>query len=362
MGYISFIGFTKKKQAIFHILGWLVFIAYEVSFVTLIRRDKADVSLLVGYIFPYCINISLFYFHSLVIMPFGWGKEQRNILSFFLLVIVELLIYLLFMGFVGWSFLITKEGFFTSLYPTRIKFIQQLWRGIYFLIFGTAYWLIQKSFSNEQKLKEAETTALLKQQEKKELELKLISTQNAFLQTQINPHLLFNTLSFIHSEVQQVSTKASDALIVLSEMMRYSLSGTKADGKVLLGQEIEQIENLIKLNQFRFNDQLCIELKKTGDFDHLQIIPLLLLPFVENLFKYADLTDRNHTVKIHIQLIGSTLHFKTKNKKRTATSIKSHQIGIENVKKRLNTYYFNNFTLDINDLPTSFLVDLKLDL
>lgn len=354
--------FPKMKQLFYHIIGWLTFITYEVSFVTLLKGGNRDVSIWVDYILPYFINISLFYFHAFLTMQICFGRIQNKIILFIFLLFLELSVYLLLMGIINSDFLNSKTHFISLFYSTKIKFIEQSWRGIYFLIFSTAFWLIYKSFKNEQMLKEAEKTALLRQQEKKELELKLISTQNAFLQSQINPHLLFNTLNFIHSEVQQISSKASDAIIVLSDMMRYSLADTKTDGKVELEREIEQINNLIRINQLRFTNKLCINFTSEGEFHHSRIIPLLLLPFVENLFKYAELTNEMNPVQIHIKLNENFLYFETVNKKRKTINLHSSGIGIENVKTRLTSYYLNRFSLSINNSQSTFSVNLKIDL
>ena len=50
-------------------------------------------------------------------------------------------------------------------------------------------------------------------------------------------------------------------------MMRYSLNGANAEGKTALEKEVEQIENLIRINQFRFDDRLCIQLIKPESCD-----------------------------------------------------------------------------------------------
>lgn len=351
-----------NRNLIYHTIGWVVFIIYEVSFVKIIRWASADIPAWSGYILPYIINICFFYFHAFITMNMGFGNRYKRPILFGLMVLIELFVYLLLIGLKGFDFLNHNSNFISSLYPTKMAFIQQLWRGIYFLIFSTAFWLIQKSFKKEQMLKEAETEALLRQQEKKEIEIKLISTQNAFLQSQINPHLLFNTLNFINSEVQQASSKASEAIIILSDMMRYSLAGTKSDGKVELEKEVEQIENLIKINQFRFNDRLYINQCLEGDFEGIRIIPLLLIPFVENIFKYAELTDEAHPVRISIRLKDRALYFETFNKKRKTINFHSSGIGIENVKTRLNTFYENQYCLNITDSQSSFLVNLTIRL
>lgn len=351
-----------KKQITYHVFGWLIFILYEVLFINLVRERNIKAPALGDYLLPYLINIIFFYFHAFVTMPLALERKRFRSFFFIFFILVELSVYLFIMGLKNADISHLENDFFRALYPTKISFIQQLWRGIYFLIFSTAVWLIRRSFKNKEKLKEAETNALLRQQEKQQLELKLITTQNAFLQSQINPHLLFNTLNFIHSEVQTVSNKASDAIIILSDMMRYSMLQTREDGKVLLQTEAEQIDNLIKINQFRFHNKICIDFITEGEFHHVRIIPLLLIPFVENLFKYAELKDEANPVKINITLDGSLLIFKTFNKKRKTTNFHSTGIGIENVKTRLASYYENHFSLDIADLDCTFSVNLMVQL
>ena len=360
MRSLSFL--QKNKQFAIHVAGWLTFIAYEISFITIMTGAKVSGTIWNSYVIPYIINIALFYFHAFVIMQFSFGGKRKRPLIFIVLVFIETFCYLSLVVLKDFSYLTNKHDFLSTLFQTKIGFFRQLWRGIYFLIFSTAFWLIHQSFKKEQMLKEAETRALLRQQEKKELELRLVSAQNAFLQSQINPHLLFNTLNFIHSEVQQVSPKASEAIITLSDMMRYSLTETKTDGKVELEKEIEQVENLIKVNQFRFNNKLCIKFTLEGNFCQCRIYPLLLVPFVENLFKYAELGDAANPIKITITVEDNLLQFETWNKKRRTINYQSPGIGIQNVKTRLNSYYANRFSLAITDSPSDFSVNLTIEL
>lgn len=354
---------TGRRHILYHCIGWAVFIVYEITLIKFVRGASGiHDPVLTGYVIPYVINISLFYFHAFAVMPFCAEKRPGRLVVFGLFLFLELAVYLLLMGMKDLEFLSAQNGFINSLYSSQVDFIRQLWRGIYFLIFGTAFWIIHRTFKKEQMLKEAETSALLRQQEKKELELRLVSSQNAFLQSQISPHLLFNTLNFIHSEVQQVSDKASEAIITLSDMMRYSLSESKADGKVELERELEQIGNLVKINQTRFDNRLCIEWNTEGDFSNKRIIPLLLVPFVENLFKYAELTDKNNPVRISARIVDDLLLFETFNTKRRTVSFQSPGIGIQNVTTRLSSYYPDRYTLDIEDSGTNYSVRLELEL
>jgi two-component system, LytTR family, sensor kinase len=341
----------------YHVIGWLIFIFYEVSLVSFVRNVAGLHSpIWSGYIFPYLINICLFYFHAIVVLRYCFS-DGRKLLLFALLLLTELLLYLLFMGTTQQDG--TKTGFFLS-YPTKVDFVKQLWRGIYFMILSTAYWLIERGFHRVSELKEIEKKALFEEKEKQRLQLELVSAQNAFLRAQINPHLLFNTLNFVHSEVQEVSPRASEAIIILSEMMRYSLVENKADGKVALEKEAEQIENLIRINQYRFDNKLCLALESKGKLEGNRIAPLLLVPFVENLFKYADLSDRQHPARLCLIVENGVMEFSTFNKKRRTVAFSSPGIGIENVKTRLDAIYSGRYALTLEDRDPFFSVHLKI--
>jgi len=315
--------------------------------------------LLSGYVLPYAINILLFYFHALVVMPLCFAPPRPRVILFLLLLLTELVVYLALMALKDPGFF-QGRGTYLFLFPSFLSFVQQLWRGIYFLIFSTAYWLIQRNFIRQALVQEAEKHALRKQQENKELELQLIASRNAFLQSQINPHLLFNTLNFIYNEVQQLSAKAADAVITLSDMMRYSLAEMQPDGKTDLAQEVEQIENMIRLNQFRFEQELFVDFKCEGDLAGYRIPPLVLLPFVENLFKHGNLTNATHPAEICLVVDQGIIHFRTHNRKQKNSFLPSTHIGIQNVKTRLNSIYQGRHQLEIIEEEGRYSVYLTL--
>ena len=345
-------------RPLYHVIAWAIFIFYEVSLVAFVRNATGSHGAIWdSYIFPYLINISLFYFHALFTLRVCISSGKRRFFLLAGLILAELFMYLVLMG-VGRP--VAAETPFLLWYPTKVDFVKQLWRGIYFLIFSTAYWFIERSFKKVSELKEVEKRALFEEKEKQRLQLELVSAQNAFLRAQINPHLLFNTLNFIHSEVQEVSPVAADAIITLSEMMRYSLVENKVDGKVELEKEAEQMENLIRINQYRFDNKLLLELKTQGRLEGNRIAPLLLVPFVENMFKYADLTDKTHPAQLCLQVEDGIMEFSTFNRKRRMLAFSSPGIGIENVKTRLEGTYKGRYTLKVEDHDPFFSVHLKI--
>jgi two-component system LytT family sensor kinase len=352
----------RNKTVLYHALGWALFIFYEVSFVTLILGNKGG-SVLYDYVLPYAVNIGLFYFHAHVTLPVSFMDKRRKYHYFILLVIAELAVYLGLMGFIGRVGRDSADDIFGQLMqgnPRRL--LNHLWRGIYFASFSSAYWFVLRNMASERKVLQLEKQQMQHQIDKNNLEKGYIEMQNAYLQSQVNPHMLFNTLNFVYNNVQQASQEASEAIILLSELMNFSLREQEPDGKVDLEKEVEQIKNIIKINQIRFNNKLYIDLEFNGDFGEARIIPMGLLPFVENVFKHADLTDRDYPGKITVNYNGESVELVTLNKKKIRSKAVSHGIGLVNIRKRLDNIYKNDYTLTINNDERDFYVHLVIKL
>lgn len=357
------LNFLKKRSTLYHVGGWIIFIVYEISFIYFIGSLKSDAASWGNIILSYLINIGLFYFHALVVLNIAFGTKRRYAV-FGLLFLSEMMLYLVIMLVLSWLFAPKGHRFGEYLsMQDRLVFVRQIWRGLYFILFSTSLWFVLRYFEGLKKLQEAETSNIIAQQEKQQVELSLASSRNAFLQAQINPHLLFNTLNFIHNKVRVSSPAAASAIITLSEMMRYSLADIHADGTVLLTNEVEQIENLIRINEFRFDNTLNLQLlTRKEDYEEARIIPLLLLPFVENIFKYGQLMDEQNAATVSLSVQDNTLHFQTHNQKRNPVNFHSQKIGIENVRKRLQSHYPNQFALKVKDEDDAFTVTLTINL
>ena len=182
-----------------------------------------------------------------------------------------------------------------------------------------------------------------------------------FLKAQINPHLLYNTLSHFHAKAEDFDSDLANGILKLSEIMRYSLRDS-TDNKVLLVDEVEQIRNLIDLHQLRYSGKLFIELEVNIRNNETQIYPLLLLSFVENALKYGQLQDENCPLKIALKADENTLIFSTKNRKNKAAMVTSTNIGLPNIWKRLGILYPDKHTLTIINENENFECFLTLKL
>lgn len=200
------------------------------------------------------------------------------------------------------------------------------------------------------------------QQNKLIAETHRTNTELIYLRKQTNPHFLFNSLNSIYSLAHKKSDLVPDAIVTLSELMRYMLYET--DNKtVALEKEINYIQNYIELQKLRLNDIEDIVINVHGDTRNKFIEPLLLISFVENAFKYGtDYKGAAH-VKIKIFIHENSLDFWIENTIEDYTKDPENSgIGLVNIRNRLDLLYPNAHQLDITHDNQYYRVHLNLKL
>ena len=197
------------------------------------------------------------------------------------------------------------------------------------------------------------------EQRTREIETEQLRTELSFLHAQINPHFLFNSLNTIYSLSLKKSDQAPLAVLKLSQLLRYVIDESKRE-KVPLDQEIEYINNYIELQKFRSTSSLVVNFKLEGDTGSSLIAPLLLLPFVENAFKYGISSKEISPIDIVLTITDGRFEFSVRNKKFMQSDKPSTGIGINNVQRRLKLLYDDQHELEINDLPDSYFVKLTI--
>ncbi len=163
------------------------------------------------------------------------------------------------------------------------------------------------------------------------------------LKNQLNPHFLFNSLNSIYSLSLKKSDKSSEAIIMLSELMRYMLYDTNHNF-VLLEKEIDYIQNYFALQKLQVANNESVILRIQGQITGQMICPLLLISFIENAFKFGTDFSGKTYINIDILIQEKALNFKCENSigKRSKTSNKNSGIGLENTIERLNLMYREN--------------------
>lgn len=199
---------------------------------------------------------------------------------------------------------------------------------------------------------------------RRKLESDKLAAQLNLLKFQIHPHFLFNTLNNIYSQaMQENSPKTVESIAGLSGLMRYMLEDCKQD-LVLLTRELEYIQQYINLQKLRIDEQNKIE----ADFRinrscTLLIAPMLLIPFIENAFKYGISIRNLSFIDIKIDLTADELSFSVQN------SVHSHQerpvstgLGLVNVRQRLTHLYPDSHALTVGQRDDVFNINLKIKL
>lgn len=200
------------------------------------------------------------------------------------------------------------------------------------------------------------------QQNKLIAETHRTNTELIYLRKQTNPHFLFNSLNSIYSLAHKKSDLVPDAIVTLSELMRYMLYET--DNKtVALEKEVNYIQNYIDLQKLRLNNIEDIIINVHGDTRNKFIEPLLLISFVENAFKYGtDYKGAAH-VKIKIFILENSLDFWIENTiENYIKDPENSGIGLVNIQNRLDLLYPNAHELNITQDNQYYRVHLNLKL
>ncbi|MEJ7693589.1 histidine kinase [Daejeonella sp.] len=195
-----------------------------------------------------------------------------------------------------------------------------------------------------------------------ELQKMQIQTELNYLKVQMQPHFFFNTLNNIYALTLQRSEKAAPLVAKHADMMRYILY--ESSGKpVELKKEIAFIQNYIEIEAMHHSENIDISLETQGIIDSAFIEPLLILPFIENMFKHGIRQETGMGyVHIIISLVENELSMELKNSKPAGMNNAQKGIGLQNARKRLEMLYPEKHTLEVDETPDSYEIRLSLTL
>lgn len=215
------------------------------------------------------------------------------------------------------------------------------------------------------KIKNLENKRIQAERDLQEMEAKHSKAELEVLKSQLNPHFLFNSLNNIYSLTIVDSEKAGESILTLSDLMRYNLESSKKKF-VTVQQEIDFINNYIELEKLRVSEICDINYTTKGKLETKTIAPMILISFVENCFKHGISSNSSQNIiDISIELKDNILLFNSKNRiaaARIDVNKKEVNIGIENVKRRLELLYKDKSQLDINSENGIYEVNLKIEL
>ncbi|WP_448698183.1 sensor histidine kinase [Mucilaginibacter sp. AW1-3] len=310
----------RAKTLLLHFFCWMLLIGYEMGWLYYaVRRTEPP------YVYAcyYAINIGFFY---LLVWVSGRRRPWLSVLFAFvaLLWVKGAADYLMDKGATP----AIRLQHIRAYAPTNLA------RGMYFAILAAFY----------------RVASYLSFYRKQAADAKV-----AYYKQQMQPHLLFNTLNFIYSRVDEHSPEAARCVLLLGELMRFSIA--PAD-RVSIDSEALQLRHLVEINAFRFG-QMFLEVNI--DAVEGQVIPLVLLTLAENLFKHGDLQDEQNPATLTLEARGDRLFFRTSNRKR---QILEHRLstGLEHIRLRLDHAYGKRYRLDILETADDFSLELSLPL
>ena len=195
----------------------------------------------------------------------------------------------------------------------------------------------------------------------KDLEHQKLESELQYLKYQLNPHFFMNTLNNIHALIDIDSQKAKTSIIELSKLMRYVLYESNKD-YIELTKEITFLQNYIELMRLRFTESLNIQTDFPLIVPEVKIPPLLLISLLENAFKHGVSYREASFIHICLKIDDGNLIFKCSNSKHRTKKDEHHGVGLENVKKRLQLLFGNNYTYTINKNENEYNVSLNIPL
>jgi len=196
---------------------------------------------------------------------------------------------------------------------------------------------------------------------KREYRLALENRTNELraLQSQLNPHFLFNALQSIGTTTLQGDRKVAYRSITgLSQMMRYSMNNEQTI--VTLKQEVDHLQSYMRLQQQRFPDRFRYIVDVPWHMNSIEVPKMILQPFAENYFKHAfnqqvDATENYLAYKVRsdgdqliIQVENSGAVMESTELKSIDQTMRMHRrpedrqtsgIGLHNIYERLLIFY-----------------------
>ncbi|RDC56375.1 histidine kinase [Pedobacter chinensis] len=333
----------KVKVISIHILCWVIFIGYRYSGYILKGVSFTDAAFDFSMML---IQIVQFYICYLWVYPRFLKRAKIPQLIggiifalaafIFLRYLIEEVLYLKWFGFHNYF-----DGTTISYYIT-----DNIYYGISYIVIAAAVYGVEQNFKTEianRKLKD-----------------EVVKSELAFLKSQINPHFLYNTLNYVYSLAIPVSDQLANAVLKLSDLMRYTLNESP-DGKVILSKEVEYLQSYIELFKMRFEPHFYVDFTTEGVAEQ-KIAALVLIPFVENAFKHGVINDEKYPIRIKLRVVGNRLSFEVSNKISRAQKDHASGVGLVNIHRRLDLIYPDQHELLISNNGNTYKTTLVLNI
>lgn len=314
----------KRLYWLLTLAGWLGMVGVEVINYTFFIVQKFDWGFVVLFCYGAVLGLIITHLFRSVIKRldvFGWRPRNIWMLAFLSTLIMSVLMNLLFFlpSVIQNSASAGDVFSFIGLLGGTINWMRYVgvWVILYFM-----FHILERTRKIEEEKLQSENAARVT-----ELEL---------LKTQLNPHFLFNALNSIKALVSIDQEKSKDAIVKLSELLRFTLNyGNQL--LIPLHDEMEEVKKYLVLEQIRFGTRLQVHFDIDDAALSRLIPPAVILTLAENAIKHGVARQsRDCILEVHAQVNSNSLVIEMTN---PGTLHMNGQagLGLQNIKRRL--YY-----------------------
>jgi two-component system, LytTR family, sensor kinase len=337
----------QKRELVFNLVFWLLYFLYEWFGLAALSGEYRMYFLNACLALPLAFIVSWLTVHILIKRYYNKGEK----LTFWILQLTISLILLLIRR--NFNYYVIYPRFFPEAQKVPLYSFGKIiveWVNLY-LITGvySLFYFVQSWYEEKQRAQ-----SLLQEKTLAELEL---------LKSQVQPHFIFNALNNIYATALKTTPDTAKLIAHLSSFLNYNLYEAKQDF-VSLSSEIAYLKHYIELQKNRYGHKLDASINIYDDLNDLYIAPLLLLPLIENSFKYG-IADSIGAGWIRIDVARQQDNFSIKiensiEEKPQPAEHKNGGLGIKNVQKRLDLIYPDAHEFKIVAEPHSYLVVVKI--
>jgi len=212
---------------------------------------------------------------------------------------------------------------------------------IWILLYSTSLFVSNQQHLSEQKLK---------------LSLQLKEAELNNLRKQLSPHFLFNAINNIRTLILINPESARDALLNVSDLLRYALSYQKKNTVTVI-EEMEIVEGYINLNKIHLGDTVNFSINLETALEGLKIPPMTIQLLIENAIKHGKIMNGRITLNIKTEQSKKIIEVINPG---SLKSSKEMGIGLANLKQRLQSMYGEKASFNITEL--NGLITAKIEI
>jgi len=175
------------------------------------------------------------------------------------------------------------------------------------------------------------------------------SFQYTTLSAQVHPHMMANIFSHLKNKVDPYDRKLGMQLEEIYRLMKFYMEAHQVEGAthILLADEVKALEQYLSIQEEVEPNPFYINVCCSGNLMRFSTAPTLLQTLAGNLFKHADLWDKDHPAKIDILVGNTSYRIMVQNKKRSGPQMMpSHDVGLRNVRTRMEYLFGTDFSME----------------